>query len=104
VVLVVGLHLEQGYCVRFPASVDGEPLETWEEWDEIDFLAPEGTIDTSIVLPASVLAEAREVLDEATTAVTCTCTRRTTSRSGAAPHAMGLHVLQSLPSEMRRRI
>jgi hypothetical protein len=65
VVLVVGLHLDQGYCVRFPANVDSEPLETWEDWDEVDFLAPEGTVDKSAVLPSSVLAEAREVLDEA---------------------------------------
>jgi hypothetical protein len=64
-VFVVGLHIEQGYCVRFPAEVDGEPLETWEEWDEVDFLAEQGSVDRTITLPASVLAEAREVLDEA---------------------------------------
>jgi len=64
-VLVVGLHLDQGYCVRFPAEVDGEDLETWEDWDEVDFLAPEGTIGATGALPASVLAEAREVLDDA---------------------------------------
>gem|GEM_PF-729896 len=64
-VLVVGLHLEQGYCVRFPAQIDGEDLETWEDWDEVDFLAPEGSIGASGALPANVLAEAREVLDDA---------------------------------------
>ncbi len=63
--LVVGLHLEQGYCVRFPAQIDGEDLETWEDWDEVDFLAPEGSIGASGALPANVLAEAREVLDDA---------------------------------------
>ena len=26
-VLVVGMHVEQGFCVRFPAELDGEPLE-----------------------------------------------------------------------------
>lgn len=64
-VLVVGLHLEQGYCVRFPAQVDGEDLETWEDWDEAEFLAEEGSVDRTVTLPASVLAEAREVLDDA---------------------------------------
>jgi len=64
-VLVVGLHLEQGYCVRFPAEVDGEPLETWEDWDEVDFLSAEGSVGATSALPASVLAEAREVLDDA---------------------------------------
>ncbi len=63
--MVVGLHLEQGYCVRFPAEVDGEPLETWEDWDESEFLAPDGSIQPTVALPASVLAEAREVLDDA---------------------------------------
>jgi len=64
-VLVVGLHIEQGYCVRFPAHVDGEDLETWEDWEEAEFLAADGSVDNSISLPSSVLAEAREVLDEA---------------------------------------
>jgi hypothetical protein len=68
-VLVTGLHIDQGYCVRFPAE-DGvvagdEPLETWEDWEEIDFLAPEGTIECGDALPASVLSEAQEVLDDA---------------------------------------
>lgn len=63
--LVAGLHLEQGFCVRFPAEVDGEPLETWEDWGETDFLAGDGTVGGSAELSASVLAEAREVLDEA---------------------------------------
>ena len=63
--MVSGLHLEQGFCVRFPASVDGEPLETWEDWAESDFLAAAGTIDGAPALSASVLAEARDVLDEA---------------------------------------
>jgi cytosine/adenosine deaminase-related metal-dependent hydrolase len=64
-VLVVGLHLDQGFCVRFPAEVDGEPLETWEDWSESDFLAADGTIESTPALSASVLAEAREVLDDA---------------------------------------
>jgi len=64
-VMVAGLHLEQGFCVRFPAEVDGEPLETWEDWAESEFLAADGTIDGAADLPATVLAEAREVLDEA---------------------------------------
>jgi hypothetical protein len=64
-VMVAGLHLEQGFCVRFPAEVDGAPLETWEDWAETDFLAGEGTVAVTAELPAAVLAEAREVLDEA---------------------------------------
>jgi hypothetical protein len=64
-VMVAGLHLEQGFCVRFPAEVDGEPLETWEDWSEAEFLAADGTIDGGTDLSAAVLNEAREVLDEA---------------------------------------
>jgi hypothetical protein len=62
---VVGVHLDQGFCVRFPAEVDGEPLETWEEWSEAEFLAEDGTIETSPSVSAAVLAEAREVLEDA---------------------------------------
>ncbi len=64
-ILVVGLHVDQGFCVRFPDEVDGEPLETWEDWDEVDFLATEGSVEPPPSLSASVLAEAREVLDDA---------------------------------------
>jgi hypothetical protein len=64
-VLITGLHIEQGFCVRFPADVEGEPLETWEDWDELDFLAEEGSVESGGTLPASILYEAREVLDEA---------------------------------------
>ncbi len=63
--MVVGLHMEQGFCVRFPAQVDGEPLETWEDWTETDFLAEEGSVAKATALSNTVLAEAREVLDEA---------------------------------------
>ena len=63
--LVTGLHLEQGFCVRFPAHVDGEPLETWEDWDELDFLADAGSVEDGGALPQHVLSEAREVLDDA---------------------------------------
>jgi cytosine/adenosine deaminase-related metal-dependent hydrolase len=57
--------------VRFPdedgREVDDEtePLETWEDWEELDFLAPEGSVERGGTLPASVLSEAREVLDDA---------------------------------------
>jgi hypothetical protein len=64
-VMVSGLHLEQGFCVQFPLEVDGEPLETWEEWAQTDFLAEDGSIETAPELSGSVLAEAREVLDDA---------------------------------------
>jgi len=64
-VMVAGLHLEQGFCVRFPLEIEGEPLETWEDWGEADFLAEDGSIDGAADLSAAVLAEAREVLDEA---------------------------------------
>ncbi len=66
VVTVVGLHIDQGFCVRFPATLDGEPLETWEDWGEAAFLADEGSIDPpSRPLSKAVLAEARDVLSEA---------------------------------------
>jgi hypothetical protein len=64
-VLVVGLHLEEGFCVRFPAEVDGQPLETWEEWSESDFLAADGSIDGATPISQAMLAEAREVLADA---------------------------------------
>lgn len=64
-VLITGLHIEQGFCVRFPADVEGEPLETWEDWDEADFLAEEGSVESGGALPSSILYEAREVLDDA---------------------------------------
>lgn len=60
--------MEQGFCVRFPledSAESDEPLETWEDWEEIDFLAPEGTVEDGDALPASVLSEAQEVLDDA---------------------------------------
>jgi len=62
---LVGLHLDQGFCVRFPAEVDGEPLETWEDWTETDFLSEEGTVEPATSVSKSVLAEAREVLSDA---------------------------------------
>jgi hypothetical protein len=64
-VMVAGVHLDQGFCVRFPAEMDGEPLETWEDWAEADFLADDGSVDGAVDLSSTVLAEAREVLDEA---------------------------------------
>jgi hypothetical protein len=64
-VLVVGLHLDQGYCVRFPTEIDGEPLETWEDWDEVDFIAEDGVIEEKRELSSTILAEARHVLEEA---------------------------------------
>ncbi|HEY8297944.1 MAG TPA: hypothetical protein VIG32_07980 [Candidatus Baltobacteraceae bacterium] len=64
-VLLVGLHLDQGFCVRFPAEVDGEPLETWEDWSESEFLAEVGTLEPAAPLSPAVLTEAREVLREA---------------------------------------
>lgn len=64
-VTIVGMHLEQGFCVRFPAEVDGEPLETWEDWSESDFLAPQGTVGPARPLSSRVISEAREVLSDA---------------------------------------
>ncbi|MHB8148265.1 MAG: hypothetical protein ACYDGM_13545 [Vulcanimicrobiaceae bacterium] len=64
--MVVGVHIDQGFCVRFPADVDGEPLETWEDWSEVGFLADEGSIDApDAPLSHAVLAEARDVLSDA---------------------------------------
>ena len=63
--MVAGLHLEQGFCVRFPARSGDEPLETWEEWSDADFLTTIGSIDESANLSPMVLAEARDVLEEA---------------------------------------
>ncbi len=51
--------------MRFPAEVEGMPLETWEEWSEMDFLAEEGTIETGASVSQAMLAEAREVLRDA---------------------------------------
>ena len=62
---ITGLHIDQGYCVRFPGEVAGEPLEAWEDWDELDFLAAEGTIEPAGEPSQAALAEAREVLSEA---------------------------------------
>lgn len=65
-VSVVGLHVDQGFCVRFPATHEGEPLETWEDWAELDFLADEGSVEPpDRPLSKAVLAEARDVLSEA---------------------------------------
>ncbi len=65
-VFVVGVHVDQGFCVRFPAEVDGEPLETWEDWSEAAFLAEVGSIKPQ-EHPFShhVLREARDVLEDA---------------------------------------
>jgi hypothetical protein len=64
-VLVVGVHIDQGYCVRFPAEVEGEPLETWEDWSESSFLADEGTVLPAEPISRAVLSEARAVLSDA---------------------------------------
>lgn len=65
-VLVVGVHLDQGFCVRFPAEVEGEPLETWEEWSEAAFLAESGSVQPSDQrFSHHVLNEARAVLADA---------------------------------------
>ncbi len=66
-VTVVGMHVEQGFCVRFPAVDDeGEPLETWEDWSESAFLAAEGSVEPpSHPLSTAVLSEARDVLSDA---------------------------------------
>ncbi len=63
--MVAGIHLEQGFCVRFPADVDGEPLETWEDWSQSSFLGPAGSVDDDDGLSPAVLAEARDVLEAA---------------------------------------
>ncbi len=79
-VLVTGLHIEQGFCVRFPAEVDGEPLETWEDWDELEFLAEEGSVESGGTLPSQRAAPKRARCSTTPrTAATCTCTRATTS-------------------------
>lgn len=65
-VTVVGLHLDQGFCVRFPTTFEDEPLETWEDWSEVEFLAEHGSIEPpSRSLSTAVLAEARDVLSDA---------------------------------------
>lgn len=65
-VMVVGVHVDQGFCVRFPAEVDDMPLETWEDWSEAAFLADEGSISAPAQpLSHGVLKEAREVLLDA---------------------------------------
>lgn len=65
-VQVVGMHVEQGFCVRFPAELDGESLETWEDWSESSFLAQAGSVRSpERPLSAAVLTEARDVLSDA---------------------------------------
>jgi hypothetical protein len=65
-VMVVGMHLDQGFCVRFPVAANGEPLETWEDWSESGFLADVGSVEPpSHPLSRAVLAEARDVLSDA---------------------------------------
>ena len=64
-VMVVGVHLDQGFCVRFPAEVDDEPLETWEDWSEASFLADEGSVTPAQPISGAVLGEARAVLSDA---------------------------------------
>ena len=65
-VMVVGMHVEQGFCVRFPAPAEGEPLETWEDWTEVAFLAEPGSVASPAnPLSRAVLAEARDVLSDA---------------------------------------
>ena len=64
-VTLVGLHLEEGFCVRFPGESDGLPLETWEEWSEVEFLAENGSIEDAAPISQAMLAEAREVLRDA---------------------------------------
>ncbi|HTX03364.1 MAG TPA: hypothetical protein VMD07_06770 [Candidatus Acidoferrales bacterium] len=64
-VQVVGVHIDQGFCVRFPGELSGEPLEAWEDWDEVEFLAGEGSVDRPAEVSQAVLAEARAVLNEA---------------------------------------
>lgn len=63
--MVVGMHLDQGYCVRFPDHVDDEPLETWESWEELEFLAEEGSVLDGEVLTPDMLDEARAMLADA---------------------------------------
>jgi len=64
-VMVVGMHLEQGYCVRFPDRGAEGPLEVWESWEEPGFLAAEGTVDPGPELSAEMLTEARTLLADA---------------------------------------
>ena len=65
-VMVVGMHVEQGFCVRFPADEGEEPLETWEDWSESAFLADEGSIEPpENPISTAVLLEARDVLSDA---------------------------------------
>lgn len=64
-VTVVGLHIEEGFCVRFPADAGADVLETWEDWCESDFLAPDGTIEVMGEISGATLAQARDVLRDA---------------------------------------
>jgi hypothetical protein len=64
-VLLVGLHVEEGFCVQFPSDAAGAALEAWEDWTESDFLAPDGTIEQSGDISAEALAQARDVLRDA---------------------------------------
>ena len=83
--LVTGLHLEQGFCVRFPAEVDGEPLETWEDWDELEFLSEEGSVELRRHPALGMLPRRAKCWTTPRTAVTCTSTRRRFAGAANAP-------------------
>ena len=51
--------------MRFPQQSGDEPLETWEDWTETDFLAADGSIEESGPISQAMLAEACEVLRDA---------------------------------------
>lgn len=64
-VLLVGLHVEEGFCVRFPSAGGEAPLETWEDWSESDFLSEDGAVEGQGRISQATLAEARDVLQQA---------------------------------------
>ena len=79
-VLVTGLHIEQGYCVQFPAVDGEEALETWEDWEEIDFLAEEARLKAAARCPATFSMKLKRCSMTPRTAVICTSMNPTTSK------------------------
>ena len=66
-VMVVGMHVDQGFCVRFPAEARRRAARNVGRLERSrTFLAEQGTVEPpSRPLSTTVLTEARDVLSDA---------------------------------------
>ena len=103
-VMVAGLHLEQGFCVRFPLEVEGEPLETWEDWAETDFSPRRARSRMAVrsIYRRRFSPKHAKCSTMLRTEPTCTCTRRTTSTGDDFMKTMDtqLDLSTAIPSTM----